>query len=117
MWIENSVPLFLIQDPVDYTAKETLQGLVSDSFPRPHSHLAMVCIAHLTACGFQNTRIETREEFNAALEADPLLTYASAAWPTHAQKSLDVEDARRRIANFICGSSAYPAILNTGLAD
>ncbi|KAH6909860.1 ankyrin repeat-containing domain protein, partial [Coprinopsis sp. MPI-PUGE-AT-0042] len=97
---------------VHYTAKDTLHKLLSDSFPHPHSHLAMVCIAHLTTCGFQNTRIGTKEEFNAALEVDPLLAYASVAWATHAQKSLDVEDTRHRISNFISGIGAYPTILN-----
>ncbi|KAH6911841.1 hypothetical protein BKA70DRAFT_863385 [Coprinopsis sp. MPI-PUGE-AT-0042] len=100
---------------VHYTANDTLQGLLSDSFPHPYSHLAMVCIAHLTACGFQNTRIGTKEEFDAALEADPLLAYASVAWATHAQKSLDVEDTRRTIASFISGSNAYPTLLSPGL--
>ncbi|KAH6909876.1 hypothetical protein BKA70DRAFT_1187647, partial [Coprinopsis sp. MPI-PUGE-AT-0042] len=102
---------------VHYTAKETLQGLLGDSFPHPHSHLAMVCIAHLTACGFQNTKIGTKEEFNAALKADPLLAYASVAWAAHAHKSLDVDTARCKIMNFISGSSAYPTILKPNHAE
>ncbi|KAH6909867.1 ankyrin repeat-containing domain protein [Coprinopsis sp. MPI-PUGE-AT-0042] len=97
---------------VHYTAKGTLQGLLSDSFPHPHAHLATVCITHLMECGFQNTTIRSEEEFTAALKADPLLAYASGAWATHARNSLDVEDARRKIVNFISGSSAYPAFLS-----
>ncbi|KAH6909839.1 hypothetical protein BKA70DRAFT_1148398, partial [Coprinopsis sp. MPI-PUGE-AT-0042] len=68
---------------IHYTAKETLQRLLSDSFPHPHAHLATICITHLTGCGFQNTTIRSEDEFTAALKADPLLAYASGAWATH----------------------------------
>ncbi|KAH6904821.1 hypothetical protein BKA70DRAFT_1506673, partial [Coprinopsis sp. MPI-PUGE-AT-0042] len=34
---------------VHYMAKDTLQGLLHDSFPHPHFHLVMVCMSHLTS--------------------------------------------------------------------
>ncbi|KAH6909872.1 hypothetical protein BKA70DRAFT_1041891, partial [Coprinopsis sp. MPI-PUGE-AT-0042] len=68
---------------VHYTAKNTLQGLLHDSFPHPHSHLATVCITHLKQCGFQNTAIHSAQDFIAARQADPLLAYASDAWAVH----------------------------------
>ncbi|KAH6909886.1 hypothetical protein BKA70DRAFT_1027556, partial [Coprinopsis sp. MPI-PUGE-AT-0042] len=68
---------------VHYTAKDILQGLLSDSFPHPHSHLAIVCMTHLTECGFQNTTLRSIEGFKEGLQADPLLAYASDAWATH----------------------------------
>ncbi|KAH6884376.1 hypothetical protein BKA70DRAFT_1084358, partial [Coprinopsis sp. MPI-PUGE-AT-0042] len=68
---------------VHYTAKDTLQGLFHDSFPHPHSHLAMVCMAYLAQCGFQNTTINSEDAFIAARQADPLLAYASDAWAVH----------------------------------
>ncbi|KAH6909889.1 hypothetical protein BKA70DRAFT_178830 [Coprinopsis sp. MPI-PUGE-AT-0042] len=97
---------------VHYTAKDTLQELLHNSFPYPHAHLAAVCMTHLTGCGFQNTSIGTQEEFNSALEADPLLAYAANAWAVHARASLDVEDTRRRTTDFVSKSSAYPAVIN-----
>ncbi|KAH6870872.1 hypothetical protein BKA70DRAFT_1069663, partial [Coprinopsis sp. MPI-PUGE-AT-0042] len=68
---------------VHYTARDSLQGLLQDSFPPPHSHLAAVCMTHLMQCGFQNTTISSYGEFIAARRADPLLAYASDAWFVH----------------------------------
>ncbi|KAH6912028.1 hypothetical protein BKA70DRAFT_1098331, partial [Coprinopsis sp. MPI-PUGE-AT-0042] len=68
---------------VHYTAKDTVQHLLQDSFPHPHSHLARVCMTHLAECGFQDTTISSEEEFRTVLEMDPLLAYASEAWVFH----------------------------------
>ncbi|KAH6873705.1 ankyrin repeat-containing domain protein [Coprinopsis sp. MPI-PUGE-AT-0042] len=102
---------------IHYTAKDTLQELLHDSYPHPHSHLATVCITHLTQRGFQNTTIRSEEEFIAARQADPLLAYASDAWAVHARASLDVEDTRRRIASFISEIHAFPAFTGPDLID
>ncbi|KAH6916394.1 hypothetical protein BKA70DRAFT_1092729, partial [Coprinopsis sp. MPI-PUGE-AT-0042] len=75
---------------VHYTAKGTLEHLLHDAFPHPHTLLAAVCMAYLTECGFQNTTINSEEEFNFVLEKDPLLAYASEAWAFHARAALDV---------------------------
>ncbi|KAH6870853.1 hypothetical protein BKA70DRAFT_365297 [Coprinopsis sp. MPI-PUGE-AT-0042] len=102
---------------VHYTAKDTLEGLLHGSFPHPHSHLATVCMAHLTQCGFQNTTIKSKEEFIAARQAGPLLAYACDAWFVHARASLNVEDTRRRITDFIRESHAFPAFTRLDLLD
>ncbi|KAH6884371.1 hypothetical protein BKA70DRAFT_140498 [Coprinopsis sp. MPI-PUGE-AT-0042] len=102
---------------VHYTAKDTLQGLLHDSYPHPHSHLAKVCMTRLMQCGFQNTTISSKKEFITARQADPLLTYASDTWAVHARASLDVEDTRRRIANFVSESRAFPAFTAPDLSD
>ncbi|KAH6873701.1 hypothetical protein BKA70DRAFT_1028051, partial [Coprinopsis sp. MPI-PUGE-AT-0042] len=102
---------------VHYTAKGTLQELLQDSFPHPHSHLATVCMTHLTQCGFQNTTISSEGAFIAARRADPLLHYASDAWAVHARASLDMEDARRRIANFVSECHAFPAFTAPDLSE
>ncbi|KAH6909815.1 hypothetical protein BKA70DRAFT_176896 [Coprinopsis sp. MPI-PUGE-AT-0042] len=96
---------------VHYTAKNTLQGLLYDSIPHPHSLLAAVCMTHLTECGLQDTTICSEEEFITARQADPLLAYASDAWATHARESLDVEDIKRQTANFVAESNAFPAFI------
>ncbi|KAH6899505.1 hypothetical protein BKA70DRAFT_1406331, partial [Coprinopsis sp. MPI-PUGE-AT-0042] len=101
---------------VHYTAKDTLQGLLRHSFPHPHSHLATVCMTHLTQCGFQNTTIHSEAEFVAARQADPLLAYASDSWAVHAQESLDAEDTRRLIASFVSECIAFPAYTNFNLS-
>ncbi|KAH6916230.1 hypothetical protein BKA70DRAFT_1395850 [Coprinopsis sp. MPI-PUGE-AT-0042] len=74
---------------VHYTAKETLENLLHEPFPHPHSLLAAVCMTHLIECGFQNTTISSEEEFKTLLEKDPLLAYASEAWAFHAVAGLD----------------------------
>ncbi|KAH6889001.1 ankyrin repeat domain-containing protein 28 [Coprinopsis sp. MPI-PUGE-AT-0042] len=94
---------------VHYTAKETLEGLLHEAFPHPHSLLATVCMTHLTECGFQNATIGSKEEFKSVLENDPLLAYASEAWAFHACLGLDVEDTKRRAAQFVAQSKAFPA--------
>ncbi|KAH6883761.1 hypothetical protein BKA70DRAFT_1167273, partial [Coprinopsis sp. MPI-PUGE-AT-0042] len=68
---------------VHYTTQDSLRAFLRDSFPHPHSHLATVCMSHLTACGFQNTTIRADGDFNVTLGADPLLGYAADHWATH----------------------------------
>ncbi|KAH6889048.1 ankyrin repeat domain-containing protein 50 [Coprinopsis sp. MPI-PUGE-AT-0042] len=94
---------------VHYTAKDTLKDLLHDAFPHPHSLLAAVCMTHLTECGFQNTTIRSRDEFDLILEKDPLLAYASEGWPFHARAGLDIEETRRRTARFVTEVTAFPA--------
>ncbi|KAH6916361.1 ankyrin repeat-containing domain protein [Coprinopsis sp. MPI-PUGE-AT-0042] len=94
---------------VHYTAKETLEGLLHEAFPHPHSLLATVCMTHLAECGFQNTTISSQEEFGNTLKRDPLLAYASEAWTFHARAELDAEDIRHQTAQFITTGRAFPA--------
>ncbi|KAH6880250.1 ankyrin repeat-containing domain protein [Coprinopsis sp. MPI-PUGE-AT-0042] len=94
---------------VHYTAKETIEGLLHEAVPHPHSLLAAVCMTHLADCGFQNTTIGSEEEFKTVLEKDPLLAYASEAWAFHARTGLDEEDTERRTAQFVRESKAFPA--------
>ncbi|KAH6908751.1 ankyrin repeat-containing domain protein, partial [Coprinopsis sp. MPI-PUGE-AT-0042] len=94
---------------VHYTAKETLESLLHNTFPHPHSLLAAVCMTHLTDCGFQNTTISSEEEFKAALKKDPLLAYASEAWAIHARAGFDIEETKRLTTQFVAGSQFFPA--------
>ncbi|KAH6870867.1 ankyrin repeat-containing domain protein [Coprinopsis sp. MPI-PUGE-AT-0042] len=102
---------------VHYTAKDTLEKLLHGSFPHPHSHLSTVCMTHLTQCGFQNTTINSEEDFIAARQADPLLANASDAWFFHTHASLDMGDMRWQIASFIRQSHAFPAFTETNLIN
>ncbi|KAH6914320.1 ankyrin repeat-containing domain protein [Coprinopsis sp. MPI-PUGE-AT-0042] len=94
---------------VHYTAKDTLEDLLRNAFPHPHSLLATVCMTHLSKCGLQNTTINSEDEFKSVLEKDPLLAYASEAWAFHAREELGSEDIRRRTAQFIMEVTAFPA--------
>ncbi|KAH6916284.1 hypothetical protein BKA70DRAFT_1179752, partial [Coprinopsis sp. MPI-PUGE-AT-0042] len=85
---------------VHYTARDTLEGLLHETFPHPHSLLAAVCMNHLAECGFQDATISTEEEFKTVLAKDPLLAYASEAWDFHARAGLNVETTRRQTAQF-----------------
>ncbi|KAH6906766.1 hypothetical protein BKA70DRAFT_1150947, partial [Coprinopsis sp. MPI-PUGE-AT-0042] len=99
---------------VHYTAKEMLEGFLHEAFPHPHSLLASICMTHLTECGFQNTTISSEREFQAVLENDPLLAYASEAWAFHAHIGLEVEETRCQTAQFVAGSKAFPAFISPG---
>ncbi|KAH6888998.1 hypothetical protein BKA70DRAFT_883488 [Coprinopsis sp. MPI-PUGE-AT-0042] len=94
---------------IHYTAKETLRSLLHRAFPHPHSLLAAICMTHLAECGFQNTTINSVDDFKSVLEKDPLLAYASEAWAFHARAGLDEEDTRHRTAQFTTGCLAFPA--------
>ncbi|KAH6908773.1 hypothetical protein BKA70DRAFT_1400323 [Coprinopsis sp. MPI-PUGE-AT-0042] len=95
---------------IHYTAKETLESLLRDTFPHPHSLLAAVCMTHLADCGFQNTTISSEEEFKTALKKDPLLAYASEAWAVHACAGLDIEETKRLTTQFVAGSQVLTAL-------
>ncbi|KAH6909928.1 hypothetical protein BKA70DRAFT_1148496, partial [Coprinopsis sp. MPI-PUGE-AT-0042] len=85
---------------VHYTAKDTLEDLLRESFPHPHSYIANVCMTHLTGCGFQT---------QSGLRERPLLAYASEAWVFHARAGLSKEESEHRTANFINKCNAFPA--------
>ncbi|KAH6903055.1 hypothetical protein BKA70DRAFT_1155716 [Coprinopsis sp. MPI-PUGE-AT-0042] len=55
---------------VHYTAKDTLENLLHESFPHPHSPIAAVCMSHPAECGSQDTRISS-DQSGAALNKDP----------------------------------------------
>ncbi|KAH6889058.1 ankyrin repeat-containing domain protein [Coprinopsis sp. MPI-PUGE-AT-0042] len=101
---------------VHYTAKDTLKHLLHEAFPHPHSLLAAVCMTHLTECGFQNTTINSEEEFKTVLEKDPLLAYASEAWAFHVHEELGSEDIRHRTAQFVTEATAFPAFTSSDLS-
>lgn len=105
----NSLPLTLTCNLSDYTARGTLEGLLSSSFPHPHSLLAAVCMTHLVDCGFQDSTISSGAEFRTTLQKDPLLAYASDAWAFHARAGLDVEETKDQTIQFLLGCHAFPA--------
>lgn len=95
---------------IHYTAKGTLQALLQEDFPNPHSLLAAVCMTHLAENGFQNTTISSEEEFATFLKEDPLLAYASEAWAFHARPGMHVEHTERLTVRFVRSSNAFPAL-------
>lgn len=99
---------------VHYTAKDTLQQLLRETFPHPHSLLATVCMTHLMECGFQITTITSEREYVCALQADPLLAYATDTWATHARDSLDVVEIKQQTAEFVSMITAFPSFLVPG---
>ncbi|KAH6909418.1 hypothetical protein BKA70DRAFT_1221671 [Coprinopsis sp. MPI-PUGE-AT-0042] len=83
---EESRMVRLVPYP-DYTAKATLEQLLTESFPYPHSLLATICMTHLADCGFQNAPFTHRGQLEAALDADPLVAYAHGAWAFHVRQT------------------------------
>ncbi|KAH6892728.1 hypothetical protein BKA70DRAFT_839284 [Coprinopsis sp. MPI-PUGE-AT-0042] len=97
---------------VHYTAKDVVKGLVSESFPYPHSLPAAVCMALLAEHGFQQTNLTDEHALGASLKAEPLLAYAYQNWSTHAHKSLDDTSLVRQLFQFIQGCCAFPVGLS-----
>ncbi|KAH6909763.1 hypothetical protein BKA70DRAFT_1425484 [Coprinopsis sp. MPI-PUGE-AT-0042] len=93
---------------VHYTAKDTLEGLISETFPQPHALLSAVCLARLADRGFQNTTIDDDQELQQALLNEPLLHYAYNSWFIHTQQSLVDPLTRGRLGEFAQGCHAFP---------
>jgi hypothetical protein len=55
-----------------------------------------VYMTHLADSVFQNTSIQSEDEFTAVRQADRLLTYASDAWAFQTQQSLDHDEDIRQ---------------------
>ncbi|KAH6885662.1 hypothetical protein BKA70DRAFT_1574268 [Coprinopsis sp. MPI-PUGE-AT-0042] len=96
---------------VHYTAKKPLEEFMRDSFPKPHSLLAAVCIAHLADSGFQNTTIDSKEQLKKALQEDALLAYAHHAWAYHSQLSLDATSTASQLSKFVMYCQAFPVLV------
>ncbi|KAH6909766.1 hypothetical protein BKA70DRAFT_175659 [Coprinopsis sp. MPI-PUGE-AT-0042] len=93
---------------VHYTAKNTLERLILETFPEPHAHLTAVCLARLAESGFQRKIVTYPWEFQQALEADPLLGYAYHSWSTHTQKSLTSPLTAGRLTDFVANCHSFP---------
>jgi ankyrin repeat protein len=91
--------------------KITLERVILEDFPHPHSHLADVCITHLAACGFQRAEVDSTKVLVAALQSDPLLAYAHYEWAFHARRSMDVASFCERLATFVEGCQAFPVAI------
>ncbi|KAH6904419.1 hypothetical protein BKA70DRAFT_1507925 [Coprinopsis sp. MPI-PUGE-AT-0042] len=98
---------------VHYTAKETLESLLCDSFPHPHLLLASVCMGHLTMCGFRNVAFTSPQELEHALQNDPLLRYAHEAWAFHSRQALPVPSFADQVTTFVTNCHAYPVLFGT----
>ncbi|KAH6907842.1 hypothetical protein BKA70DRAFT_1189329 [Coprinopsis sp. MPI-PUGE-AT-0042] len=98
---------------VHYTAKDVVKGLVSESSPYPRSLPAVVCMALLAECGFQQTTLDHEHALKASLKAKPLLAYAYENWSTHAHESLLDTSLVDRLSQFLQGCCAFPVGLST----
>ncbi|KAH6879569.1 hypothetical protein BKA70DRAFT_1127252, partial [Coprinopsis sp. MPI-PUGE-AT-0042] len=90
---------------VHYTAKGTLERLVTKTFPHPHAFLAAFCLSRLTDGGFQRTALEDRKGFDQAMEDEPFLKYVHNSWSTHVRGSL-----AKRLAEFVPSCHAFPVL-------
>ncbi|KAH6910052.1 hypothetical protein BKA70DRAFT_1424554 [Coprinopsis sp. MPI-PUGE-AT-0042] len=92
---------------VHYTAKEPLERLMLETFPRLHSLMALLCMGRLIHHGFQNWQ-GSPENLNDATEVDPLLTYAYHAWSKHALNSLNDPSMVTKVKGFVRGCRSFP---------
>ncbi|KAH6907890.1 hypothetical protein BKA70DRAFT_1150177, partial [Coprinopsis sp. MPI-PUGE-AT-0042] len=99
---------------VHYTAKDIVQGLISESFPHPDSLPASVCMAILAEPRFQQTTLDDRGRLMDTLETETLVAYAYEHWSTHAHESLDDTTLFGRLSQFIQGCCAFPVGLLGG---
>ncbi|KAH6907854.1 ankyrin repeat-containing domain protein [Coprinopsis sp. MPI-PUGE-AT-0042] len=100
---------------VHYTAKDIVQGLVSESFPYLDSLPASVCMAILAEPRFQQPALDDTGALMDALETETLLAYAYEHWSIHARKSLDNMTLFGLLSQFIQGCCAFPVGLLGGL--
>ncbi|KAH6904886.1 ankyrin repeat-containing domain protein, partial [Coprinopsis sp. MPI-PUGE-AT-0042] len=97
---------------IHYTAHEFLKKIILQYFPDPDGFITSVCIAHLAACGFTKSTIESKEALDNALAQDPLLAYAHSSWVHHAQRCHNDKPAPP-VGDFILSCKSYPVeILN-----
>ncbi|KAH6909762.1 hypothetical protein BKA70DRAFT_1471887 [Coprinopsis sp. MPI-PUGE-AT-0042] len=93
---------------VHYTAKNTLEHLISETFPQPHVLPSAVCLARLKDSGLQRTSFSHRNQLAHALETQPLLSYAYDSWSIHARQSLADPIAAGRLTEFVESCHAFP---------
>ncbi|KAH6907906.1 ankyrin repeat-containing domain protein, partial [Coprinopsis sp. MPI-PUGE-AT-0042] len=97
---------------IDYTAKDVVKSLVSESSPYPHSLPASVCMALLTEHGFQQKAPADESSLIAALNAESFLAYAYDHWSIHAHESLGDTSLVDRLSQFLQGCCAFPVGLS-----
>ncbi|KAH6904785.1 hypothetical protein BKA70DRAFT_1153567 [Coprinopsis sp. MPI-PUGE-AT-0042] len=95
---------------VHYTAKASVERLVTGTICQPHTLITTVCLVQLTEHGFQSTALTDQYELEEVLQAEPLLEYAYNSWSTHAQKSLADPLAAGRLTEFAQNCHAFPVI-------
>jgi ankyrin repeat protein len=98
----------------DHAANDALQSCLLEAFPHPHTDLAEVCLRHLSSSGFQRTELSCAEELESTLNGDALLAYSYDAWAFHSNKALDETPFCDRLAAFVAGCRAFPAIIHEG---
>ncbi|KAH6911302.1 ankyrin repeat-containing domain protein [Coprinopsis sp. MPI-PUGE-AT-0042] len=98
---------------VHYSAKDTLDILILETYPFPHSLAAAFCMTLLTECYFQHSMIHTREGLEEALKVELMLPYAYGSWATHARRSLNDPSTANRLSDFVQGCHAFPALFHS----
>ncbi|KAH6905411.1 hypothetical protein BKA70DRAFT_1192258 [Coprinopsis sp. MPI-PUGE-AT-0042] len=93
---------------VHYTAKDVLEQLFIETSPQPHALLSAVCLTRLADSGFLCTKLNDEDELEAALEAEPLLSYAYDSWSTHARQSLADPLTTSQLTDFVVNCHAFP---------
>lgn len=99
-----------ISSPADHTAKDALGSLLKPFFPSPHSLLARTCILWLVNNDMQESKLETVEQLEEALEKQPLLDYAHHFWGFHARECTTTPDdpLTSGIVQFIQKCQSFP---------
>ncbi|KAH6905417.1 hypothetical protein BKA70DRAFT_1153112 [Coprinopsis sp. MPI-PUGE-AT-0042] len=93
---------------VHYTAKDTLEWLIVETLPQPHSLLSAVCLTRLADSGFLRSKLNRKYELEGALQAEPFLSYAYDSWFLHAQQSLADPLTTARLIDFVVNCHAFP---------
>ncbi|KAH6904768.1 hypothetical protein BKA70DRAFT_1294877 [Coprinopsis sp. MPI-PUGE-AT-0042] len=93
---------------IHYTAKDTVERLITGSFPQPHAPLSAVCLARLSDSGFLHTTLRDEQQLRQVLQTEPLLGYAYRSWFIHVQQSLASPLTRRRMTDFAENCHAFP---------
>ncbi|KAH6909717.1 hypothetical protein BKA70DRAFT_1187477 [Coprinopsis sp. MPI-PUGE-AT-0042] len=85
---------------VHYTAKDTLECLVSETFAQPHALLSAVC----SLLGSPDRQWLSLEQ---AFQGETLLSYAYESWSTHTRQSLTDPLTTSRLTDFVVNCHAF----------
>ncbi|KAH6904762.1 hypothetical protein BKA70DRAFT_1565435 [Coprinopsis sp. MPI-PUGE-AT-0042] len=96
---------------VHYTAKGTVERLITETSPQPHALLAAVCLARLADSEVQCTTLRDKWKLKKALEAEPFLSYAYDSWFIHARQSLADPFTIGQLTTFVMNCHAFPVSL------
>ncbi|KAH6903934.1 ankyrin repeat-containing domain protein [Coprinopsis sp. MPI-PUGE-AT-0042] len=109
---------------IHYTTRDAILPRILELFPIPHALLAHVCIAHVTACGFQDygktaindeTCEQRGKDFKTLIHNDSLIAYAHRSWVHHSSQCDRYPPVMGAVTGLVLNSMSFPLNANYDL--